>query len=795
MSQKVKSTYRFGEFDLEVDSRLLVRQGERVPLGSKAFEVLVQLVMRAGEVVPKDELLQAVWPASFVEERNLTQQVSSLRKAFGNKADYIRTVPGRGYQFTERVIEVPKDTLLQTLDNSILAQADASILPASSHAELLHTVHERTEVTFEESSYLTFPAHRKAISWGFWQYALAAAALLALGVWVGWRLSKHSAPLDHRQVVLADFINTTSDASFGQTLKRALAIDLDQSPYIEVLSDRDVIATLQLMERKSDTPLTPDVAREVCERANRQVLLTGNVTAVGSQYLLTLEATDCATGKRLASAKADARTREDVLGALDSVAQRVRRELGESEKSVASYQVPIAQATTSSLEALKMYSIGSYLASQGKDENETMPFYQKAIELDPQFAMAYSSLAGLYYNQEQFALASQNDAKAFALSDHVSAKEQLVIQAHYYGEGQNDILNGIKTYKVWADTYPHDFLPFANLCNQYSALGLYEPAIEAGKRALELQKERGQIYSMLALALMRANRFSEAKAVGTLAQEHHQETGRLHATLFAIAVIQKDQTAVAHEREWAERNNTGWYAWFFPAVDATVSASAGRYGEARALFRKSVEVAKNEQNLSVMNDVLAEEAKTELAFGLQAAAHATLSQLSYEPIMPTDYLLTSIQLGNTKPAERYLDEYKKPVPDTQITYLNLPRVRAALLMHRNEPQQAVDALELTRPYELFSFDAPTERAVAYLKLGQPAKAVQEYQKILANPGVDPTEFEYPFAHLGLARAYAQTGDVADSRAEYRTFLQLWKDADSDLPVLKTARAELEKLPK
>jgi tetratricopeptide (TPR) repeat protein len=277
---------------------------------------------------------------------------------------------------------------------------------------------------------------------------MAAVALLAAGTLLGWRLSRHTVPVDHRQVVLADFVNTTSDATFGQTLKRALAIDLEQSPFIEVLSDHDVLQTLQLMERKSDTAMTPDVAREVCERANRQVLLTGNVTAVGSKYLLTLEAVDCSSGKRLASAKAEARSREDVLGALDSVAERVRRGLGESARSVESYHVPIAQATTASLEALKMFSIGSYLATHGKDENETIPFFQKAIELDPQFAMAYSGLASRYYNLEEFELASEYDAKAFALSDHVSARERLMIQAHYYGEGQNDLNQGVKTYKI-----------------------------------------------------------------------------------------------------------------------------------------------------------------------------------------------------------------------------------------------------------------------------------------------------------------------------------------------------------
>lgn len=793
MSQATKRTYRFGEFDLKIDSRSLVRQGERVPLGSKAFEVLVQLVLRAGEVVPKDELMRAVWPASFVEERNLTQQVSSLRKAFGNKSDYIATIPGRGYQFTESVVELPKESLLQTRDSSMLAQGNGAILPVSPSGELLHTMHERTEVTFEESAYMTFPARRRTRTGQLWQYALAATALLALGVWVGWRLSHRSAPIDHRQVVIADFINTTGDASFGQTLKRALAIDLDQSPYIEILSDRSVIATLQLMERKSDTALTPDVAREVCERANQQVLLVGGVSSVGGSYLLTLEATDCATGKRLASAQANAKTSADVLGALDSVAQHVRRELGESEKSMASFQVPIAQATTSSLEALKMYSIATYLSAQGKDENETIPFFQKAIQLDPQFAMAYSGLAGQYYNLEEFELASQADAKAFALSDHVSARERLIIQAHYYGEGQNDVQNGIKMYKVWAQIYPHDSVPLANLCNLYVSLGQYDLAIEAGRKALELRKDRGP-YTMLAYALMRANRFSEALAVGATAKQNHADSAALHATLFSIAIAQKDQVAIAEERVWAQHDNNDWYAWYFPCIEATTAATSGRYKDAKELFRKSFEVVQGQHNPDIADDLLAEEAKTEVAFGLNDVARKTLSGIKQVRPTTADYAVASAQLGDTKPAEKYLEQYGKPSPDTDITYLYLPRVRAALAMQRNKPQEAIDALEVSRPFDLTTYDILTDRAAAYLKSGHADKAVQEYKTILANPGIDPTEFQYPFAHLGLARAYAKIGDVAHSRAEYKTFLDIWKDADPDLPVLRAAQVELEKLP-
>jgi len=407
--------------------------------------------------------------------------------------------------------------------------------------------------------------------------------------------------------------------------------------------------------------------------------------------------------------------------------------------------------------------------------------------------MAYSALAGQYYNKEEFALASENNAKAFALSDHVSARERLIIQAHYYGEGLNDIQNGIKTYKIWADTYPHDFVPFGNLCNLYIVLGQYDLAIEAGKKALELQKQRGIVYSLLAIALMRAGRYAEAKALGAQAKENHVDTGRLHATLFAVAVAEKDQAAIAQERAWAANHKSDWYAWFFPAEDASFVVSTGRYKEGRELFRKSLAIANDEKNANVAYDVLSEEAKTEVAFGLLNGARESLKMAKPAATISADFAVSSIGVGDTGPAERYLQEHGKPSPDTVITYLYAPRVRAALAIRRNRPLEAIDALEVSRPYQWINYDIPMLRAEAYLKSGQASKAVREYQEVLAKPSIDPTEFQYPFAHLGLARAYAQAGDVADSRAEYKTFFQLWKDADPDLPVLKAAQSELERL--
>lgn len=383
-----KELYRFDGFELDPIRRVLSRADKPVLLAPKAFDVLAYLVLNPGRVVTKDELLKAVWPESFMEEGNLAQYISSLRKALGDKARLIATISGRGYQFGAQV-----------LTTQILTEQSQSGLPDARPGDIfVQRVRERTRVVYEDGSpahaFLALPAmatsrRNTAIRWG--GVSLLAAALIALAAFLAW---KHFAPLPQiRKVMIADFANTTGDPAFDHTLKRALEIDLEQSPYIDVMSEREVMSTLQLMGLNSASAITPGIAKELCERSNRQVLLTGNIASMGPVFLLTLEATDCASGKELAGAKAEAASKEQVLAALDSVADHLRRELGESIQSLENYQVPIANATTPSLEALKSYSIGQYLDAQGKSEDETLPFYQKAVELDPQFAMANGAIA------------------------------------------------------------------------------------------------------------------------------------------------------------------------------------------------------------------------------------------------------------------------------------------------------------------------------------------------------------------------------------------------------------------
>ncbi len=793
MSLSRSVLYRFDDYELNLVRRTLTRDGSPVALSPKAFEVLAHLVANPATVVTKEELLHSVWPESFVEEGNVAQHVSSLRKAFADRAHYIVTVPGRGYQFTAQVRETVSDTtVVQPVDNNVVGSNEDGLT-----FQTVHRVRERTRVVVEETIPvdLGFPspaAGPLALAAGSSRFprGLAVAALvLVVAAAAGWRWLHHKAPA-YREVVVADFTSGGADEeAFDRTLKRALEIDLEQSPYLDVLSERGALTTLQMMELKPGTVITTDVAREICVRTNRHVLLAGKVAIVGGEYLVTLEATDCNSGKRLATAKAQASTKAKVLEALDTVADHVRRSLGESAKSLNSYDVPIHQATTASLEALQAYSAGATLNELGKDQSESLPLFQRAVELDPSFAMAYGQIANDYYNLSEFKLASQNYKKAMDLSGNVNAKERLVLQAHYYAEGVGDRLQGIKTYQLWAATYPRESAPAVNIIDSYTQIGQYAAAISEGERALAAYESNSLIYSTLARAYADDGRFDEALSVAAKAIRNGKDSEGLHSTMFQIAVARHNPDSIHQEMVWAENHASGWYAWYFPYLQASVAAAAGHYALATAYYRKSYDVAISAGLVEAADDVLTDEAETEVSLGLRSAARATLGRLRNPTADVEDLALVHAQLGDVAFAEQFIARHASETSDTLMANVYLPQLRSVLDMQDGRPAEAIADLDIATPYELKSYVVLYERGQAYLRAGEAQAAAAQYQKILVHPGSTPISVLYPLAHFGLARAYALQHNAVDSRKEYGQFLELWRDADEDLPVLKQARLE------
>ncbi len=781
MSLTQQHSYRFGEFELSVGARCFYRDREPVALGSKAFDVLTCLVAHAGRVVTKEEMLRTVWPDSFVEEGNLAQHVVALRRALGDQAGWIKTVPGRGYQFTAEVRElVLKDALLEETARGHHRQGEG--------VTVQHTV-ERAQLVIEESApppeTRTVPGSQRSLR-RIYLYLLLAA-VVAGAILVGWKFWRGQTARPYLRVTLADFSSGTGDATLDHSLKRALAIDLEQSPYLGIMTDADAVRVLKMMGRKGDDALTPEVAIEVCERGNRDVLLTAGIEPVGGVYLLTLQAADCHTGKRLASAEAKARNREEILDAIDTVATRARRQLGEAAGSVAHYDKPIAEATTASLEALKDFSMGLHLFSEGKGETEILPYYQRALQLDPQFAMAYGAMASMYYNASEQKLAAQYLQKAFDLRARTSAKESLIIEAHYYSEGLGDIQQGIRTYKVWAATYPFDPIPWIDLANDYTQIGQYPAAIEAGERALQLSPDQAVMYAVLMRAYRRQNRLAEAKSTGMLALQRGKASPTVHAILYEIAHWEQDPEAQAREIDWGEQN-PGEYYFLYDRAEAALFS--GSYTEAKRLFEASHEAAAREGLPEAADSVLLDLAQYQLDFGMTDEARATLARvLKPDPDSP-DVAMLRIRLGDLPSGRRFLDRQQEMTNQpTLVKLVQLPLMRAALAMHEGKPFEAIAALEAARPYELSGFAVLRAGGEANLLAKQPKAAVAAFQTIVDHYGIDTISPSIPLAHLGLARAYAMAGDTVTSRGEYEKLFALWKNGDAEVPVLQQARAE------
>ncbi len=764
---------RFGSFEVDFRERKLTKGGIRIRLQEQPFRILALLLEHPGQLVTREEIRLQVWPQDlFVDfDAALNTAVGKLRAALNDSADnprFLETVPRHGYRFVAPVALSPE------LEGPVPSKPQAKKRP-----------------------YLWYIA------------ALMVAGAAIAGFWQSHRAASKITPAD--TIVLADFVNTTGDATFDDALKTALRVSLEQSPFFKKLSDGAIARTLQQMRRPPGTQLTVDVTRELCQRAGSKAYLVGSISTLGSQYVVGLKAVNCRTGDTLAEAQVSATSKEKVLDALGQAASKIRAELGESLASVQKFDVPLALATTSSLEALKLYSLGVRTFDQ-KGPPDSLPYFQRVVQIDPNFAAAYRLQGLVYAGLGQTDRASEYFTKAFHLQDRVSEWERLAITADYYMNVTGELNKAAETYERWTDLYPNNG-PISTLGIVYALQGQYEKAIETTNRALGFGPSYGS-YANLATYKLALQHFDEAQGILDQAHGKKMDGLQIRATLYALAFLRSDSAAMAEQQKWFMGKPEENYGL---SLASDTEAYRGHLRIARELTARAVASAIRADNKDSGATWLANAALRDAAFGNALEARQTAAKaLKLAPTssgIEAEAALAFAMTGDPSRAESLAQNLNKRFPlDTQMQSLWLPAMRTQLAISRKNPGYILTDPQNVSPVEfggmLFTVNPsclyPTYiRGNAYLAAGRGKEAATEFQKILDHSGIVWNCWTGALAYLGMARAntlQAATLQGADADAArvhaqsaYNDFLTLWSDADPNIPILKQAKAEYAKL--
>jgi len=597
-------------------------------------------------------------------------------------------------------------------------------------------------------------------------------------------------------VLVTDFVNTAGDPVFDGTLRQALGIQLGQSPFLNVFPEERVHQTLALMGQPADARVTSTLGREICEREGVKAMLTGSITALGSHYVITLDAINARSGDAIGREQVEAESKEKVLTALGLASTRLRAKLGESLGSIQAYDAPIERATTSSLEALKAFSTGEELRGS-KGEIEAIPFLRKAIELDPNFAMAHAKLGTLYFNVNERARAVEFTTKAFELRDRVSERERFYIATRYFQSVTGELEKRREVVEQWARTYPRDPVALNYLQGVYLPLGEYEKALAVAREELRLVPRDGYAIGDVAFAYQLLNRPEEAKAVLEEGFRQKVDQSDRHLDRYLIGFWQGDAEAMRRELDWFKgRPDEGNMRW----AQARAAAYHGRLGQARELFGQTVGLYRRSGFEESAAYALLDQAAIEAVLGnSRQAGERAADGLAHGRggFVPLEAARAYALAGAPEKAQPLMDDMVRRFPlHTLLREAQLPVLQALLELQRGNAKAAVASLEVTAPYQLApraAYNIFYVRGLAQLRLRAGTEAAAQFQKVLDHRGIDPLSVLYPLSQLGLARAAALAGDAAVSRRAYQDFLALWKDADPDVPVLREAQAEYAKL--
>jgi len=761
----------------------LFKQGKRVKLQEQPLRLLTVLLENPGEVVSREEVRRRIWPDNtFVDfDSGLRVAVRKLREVLGDDAkspQYIETVPKRGYRLL-----IPATRTVDPTDGFVASQV--------SSAPERHVAYPTSPQS--NSAAGSSKSRTSIISAILLVIILAAAASLFLT-----RGSRKLTEVD--TIVLADFVNSTGNPVFDDTLRQGLAVQLEQSPLLTMISEQRIQETLQLMGQPADARLTPDVAYSLCQRTQSAAVISGSITNLGNQYVVGLKAVSCRNGDLLSEQQETAAGKEQVLAALGKASVKLRGRLGESLSSVRRFDMMLPEATTPSLEALQAYARGMNLSKSGEFAN-AIAFFQRSIELDPNFALAYAALGSQYSNLNETASAREYVRRAYELRTRVTEREKFFIEAAYYRDVTGDLEKARQVYELEAETYPRDYGAPLRLWVIYSQIGQLDKGLVQIRESLRRDPTRAADYGQLVASYTYLNELEEARTTAQQALEKQFDTYPLRIQLYRLAFLDNDATGMESQVKWGA-GREGIEDQFLEQ-EADTAAYAGELDRSREFSRQAVASAlraqKNEtaavfEGRAALCEALLGNTKEARLEAESVGDHLDYREAGYSAV------LAMALAGDTIQAQHWADNFSKRFPeDTLVQFHYLPTIYAQIALNRGQARKAVEILRAAVPYELGAITVPLYlapiyvRGNAYLADHQGGAAANEFQKIIDQRGIVRNHMVGALAHLQLGRAYAMTGDELKAKAAYDDFLHLWKGADSDVVVLKQAKAEYKKL--
>ena len=751
----------FGPFEVNFAAREIRKHGVRVRLPGQPFDILAILLESAGDIVTREELRQRLWPAdTFVDfEHGMNNAVKKLRSALSDSANhplYIETLPRVGYRF------------IAPLDQIDQKRSSSSNLPGT-----------------------------RSVRWRVVLRSAIAIMVLIVGSYLYFRRAPRLTEKD--SIVVADLANTTGDAVFDDTLREGLSVQLEQTPFLQLVSDAQIGQTLRLMEKSSNTRLTPEIAREVCQRANATTEIEGSIALLGKQYVLGLKAVNCSNGETLAAEQVTADSKERVLSALTTAVSNLRSKLGESRTSLQRFDAPLDQVTTPSLEALQAWSLGNQ-ALLDNDLPSAVSFFRRAVEIDPNFAMAYSSLGVTYYLVGKNGGAHESITRAYELRDHASERERFFISSNYNAIATGDKDKSAQICDQWTKIFPRDPLAFFSLSVYYEFAGRWDEALAAAREMLRLDPTP-VAYRTVAGVYAALGRLDEARATIHDGEAKHIDPATFRDLLYSLAFIKNDSA------EMARFSSDPWMGP--PAlVDEAQSYTAAYYGHlarARDLEQRAISSTKEAGAGETTTQYRVHAALLEALFGNFPAAQKILKDAGDFMInrdLEGEVATIGALSGDSAQAQKLTNDVSQRFPEyTYARFGFVPAIRGILAVQRGNLQQGIEDLRAISSRELMAPDDQTLYPMlpvyisgeAYLAAHQGVEAVAEFQMIIEHSSFVWNGPIGALAHLGLGRAWSLAGDKTRARAAYRDFLTLWKDADPDVPVLKEAKAEYARL--